>query len=144
MARRIFYAFDDTMSCWGVAEGLGEIARNMPELRGKITLLLSKFQHDESTCQGFVWAICRIGQVDITKIKNFIPGLISLLDSKEVCMLGQAIWALGELEILEVTERIKGFLNDNREIWIYENDSVKRKTIGEIAKEAVKKIEGRI
>ncbi|MEE8179690.1 MAG: hypothetical protein V3T89_01010 [bacterium] len=45
---------------------------------------------------------------------------------------------------MEVTERIKGFLDNDREIWIYENDSVKRKTIGEIAKEAVKKIEGRI
>ncbi len=59
-------------------------------------------------------------------------------------MLGQTIWALGELEILEVTERIKGFLDNDREIWIYENDSVKRKTIGEIAGEAVKKMEGRI
>lgn len=59
-------------------------------------------------------------------------------------MLGQTIWARGELEILEVTERIKGFLDNDREIWIYENDSVERKTIGEIAKEAVKKIEGRI
>ena len=62
--QRIFYAFDDAMSCWGVAEGLGEITRNMPELRGKITVLLNRFKRDESTCQGFKWAVCRIGQVD--------------------------------------------------------------------------------
>src|SRR5512134_40464 len=52
---RIFYAFDDTMSCWGAAEGLGEIARNMPGMRTKILALLRKFADDEASCQGFVW-----------------------------------------------------------------------------------------
>ena len=138
---RIFYAFDDTMSCWGVTEGLGEIARNMPELRGKITVLLNRFRRDESTCQGFIWAVCRIGQVDRDKINDFIPLLIISLDSEDVCMLGQAIWALGELKIKESEKKIRGFLNDSRETWIYENDSVKRKTIGKISEEALTKMQ---
>lgn len=137
---RLFYAFDDTMSCWGVAEGLGEIARNMPELRGKVTILLNRFKKDESSCQGFVWAVCRIGQVDRNKIKDFIPDLETSLDSKDVCMLGQTIWALGELKVDGVAEKIKSFLNDSRETWIYENDSVNRKTIGKISEEALTKL----
>jgi HEAT repeat protein len=138
--RRILDATDDTMSCWGVAEALGEIARNMPELRGKILLRLRKFQKDESTCQGFIWAICRIGQVEIDRVKEFMPDLISFLESREPCMLGQAIWALGELRITEAMDKIKTFLNDNRQTWVYNNDSACIKTIGQIAEEAVRKL----
>ncbi|MHA2217864.1 MAG: DVU0298 family protein [Candidatus Hodarchaeales archaeon] len=139
--QRIFYAFDDAMSCWGVAEGLGEIARNIPELRGRITVLLNKFKKDKTSCQGFVWAVCRIGQVDKNKIKDFIPDLKDFLESSDVCMLGQAIWALGELNEKEASDKIKTFLNNNEETWIYENDSVKKKTISEISKEVLTKLQ---
>jgi hypothetical protein len=55
-------------------------------------------------------------------------------------MTGQALWALGELQIKELAGRMKGFLGDQREIWFYENDSVSRKHIGTIAEEALKKM----
>lgn len=138
---RILNATDDTMSCWGVSEGLGEIARNLPDLRGKILVRLMKFRRDESTCQGFIWAICRIGQVDREKISEFIPNLIGFLDSGDACMVGQVIWALGELRITETKDRIRGFLSDERETWIYENDAPVIKSIGRIAEEAVRKLE---
>lgn len=137
---RILNASDDTMSCWGVSEGLGEIARNMPELRGKILTRLRKFMKDESTCQGFIWAVCRIGQVDRERIGDFIPDLLGFLDSGEVCMIGQAVWALGELRAGEARERIRSFAGDRRETWIYDNDSVRVKSLGAIAEEALEKL----
>lgn len=73
------------MSCWGAAGGLGEIARNMPELRDKLILHLKKFQRDEASCQGYVWAVTRVGQVDRGKISALIPGLVRYLDSDEAC-----------------------------------------------------------
>lgn len=138
--RRIFYAFDDTMSCWGVAEGLGEIARNMPELRGKILLLLKRFEGDEASCQGFIWAICRIGQADRSRIEDFIPELMRFLGSGDICMFGQSIWAAGELGIKDASGLIENCLGDERETWIYENDTVEKKTIGKIAEEAIGKL----
>jgi hypothetical protein len=137
---RIFYSFDDTMSCWGAAEGLGEIARNLPELRGKMILLLKKFQNDDVSCQGFIWATCRICQVERDSIINFIPDLMRILDSKDICRVGQAIWAIGELRTVEAAEKLKGFLHDNRKVWIYENDAAREKTIAEISEEALRKI----
>jgi len=139
---RIFYAFDDTMSCWGVTEGLGEIARNLPRLRSKILALLRKFQDDESSCQGFIWAVCRIGQVDRKLIGDFVPDIERAIGSGASCMTGQAIWAVGELGIREAEPAVTGFLGDGRETWIYENDSVSRRTLGEIASEALKKLRG--
>jgi len=137
---RIFYAFDDTMSCWGASEGLGEIARNLPDMRGKILALLRKFQNDEASCQGFIWAVCRIGQADRELVKAFIPDLISRLDGYSACMLGQSIWALGELRVSGAATRIRHFLNDPRETWIYENDEVLKKTLGQISAEALQKL----
>lgn len=137
---RIFYAFDDTMSCWGVAEALGEIARNLPEDRSKISLILRKFQRDECSCQGFIWSMCRICQVEMERVKDFIPDLMAFLDSKNPCMIGQSIWAIGELGIEKAVEKVKSFLGDIRETWLYENDSVAKKTLGEISKDALKKL----
>ncbi len=137
---RIFYAFDDTMSCWGAAEGLGEIARNMPRMRTKILKLLRKFAADESSCQGFVWAVCRIGQVDRKLIEDFIPDLERASASPAACMVGQSLWALGELGVSGSEDRLRSFLEDARETWLYENDAVRKKTLGKIAGEALKKL----
>lgn len=137
---RIFYAFDDTMSCWGAAEALGEIGRNIPEMRSRIVLFLRKFEKDEISCQGFIWAITRIGQVDRDKIKDLIPDLIRFLDSKDACMVGQAIWALGELRVSDVVEKIKDFLKDERETWVYDNEIARIARVSEIAREAIEKI----
>jgi hypothetical protein len=138
---RIFYAFDDTMSCRGVAEGLGEIARNLPRLRSRILTLLRKFQTDESSCQGFIWAVCRIGQVDRKLVNDFIPDLERAVESGASCMIGQALWAIGELRLVKNLSAVRRFLNDGRETWIYENDSVRIRTLGDIAGEALQKLQ---
>ncbi len=141
--KRIFYAFDDTMSCWGAAEGLGEIARNMPGMRTKILALLRKFAADESSCQGFVWAVCRVGQVDPKLVEEIIPDLERASASPAACMLGQSLWALGELGVSGSEDRMRAFLEDNRETWLYENDAVRKKTLREIAGEALEKLHAR-
>lgn len=130
------------MSCWGIAEALGEIARNLaPQHRRKIIPFLRGLRKYESCCQGYIWGMCRICQVERDMITDFIPELEDFLNSPDVCMRGQALWAWGELGIKEATERIKDFLLDEGETWIYENDSVSMKNIGTIAEEALRKIE---
>jgi hypothetical protein len=137
---RIFRAFDDTMSCWGAAEALGEVARNLPEHRRKIVMFLRVFRKDECSCQGYIWGMCRICQVDGSMTRDFMPELAAFLESANVCMAGQAIWAAGELRMKDAEEKLKGFLDDTRETWIFENESVSRRKIREIAEEALKKL----
>jgi hypothetical protein len=139
--QRIFRAFDDTMSCWGVAEALSEIARNMPkEHRGKLVNFLRGFKRDDCSCQGYIWGMCRICKIEGGRVNDFVPELLAFLDSQNICMRAQALWALGELERKEATERIRGFLKDANEVWIFEDDSAARKSIGTIAGEALKKM----
>ena len=73
--------------------------------------------------------------------KDFIPDLMICRDSKNPCMIGQSIWAIGELRIEKAVEKVKSFLGDTRETWLYENDSVAKKTLGEISKDALKKLQ---
>jgi HEAT repeat protein len=138
---RIFKSFDDTMSCWGVAEALGEIAMNMPQHRGKITLFLKGFRRDDCSCLGYIWSMCRICQVEKEAIHEFVPVLEEFLQSRNICIRGQTLWALGELRIQNAAGRIKNFLSDEGETWFYENDAVRKDKIKTIAEEALKKIE---
>jgi HEAT repeat protein len=138
---RIFKSFDDTMSCWGVAEALGEIAMNMPQHRGKIMLFLKGFRRDDCSCLGYIWSMCRICQVEKEAIHDFAPELEEFLQSRNICIRGQTLWALGELRIQDAAGRIKNFLSDEGETWFYENDEVCKEKIKTIAEEALKKIE---
>jgi len=138
---RIFHTFDDTMSCWGAAEALGEIARNLPGFRGRIALFLKVFNKDDCSCQGYVWGMCRICQVDSDRIKDFMPELERFLASPNVCIRAQAVWAVGELGIREASSRIEELLLDDGETWYFENDEVLRSRISTIAAAALKKID---
>ncbi|HET6364160.1 MAG TPA: hypothetical protein VFG02_03855 [Nitrospirota bacterium] len=137
---RIFRSFDDTMSCWGAAEALGELARNMPQHRGRITLFMRVFRKDDCSCQGYIWGMCRICQVDRDRIHDFAPELEAFLNSPHICLRGQALWALGELRIKEAATRMKDFLRDEGEIWYYGNEMAESKKISMIAEEALKKL----
>ncbi len=139
---RIFRSFDDTMSCWGVAEALAEIARNLPkEHRGKIVLFLHGLRRDDCSCQGYLWGMCRICKTDSERVKDFAAELREFLGSQNVCMKAQAIWALGELRIKDTADRLRGFLDDSNEVWIFENESVAKKSIGTLAAEARHKMQ---
>ncbi len=138
---RIFRSFDDTMSCWGAAEALGEIARNMPQQnRSRIVQFLKVFRRDDCSCMGYLWGMCRICQIDQRWISEFVSELKEFLSSSNVCIRGQALWALGELRIEDAAGRMKEFLNDEGETWYYENEAVCRKKIKTITGEALEKL----
>ena len=138
---RIFHSFDDTMSCWGAAEAVGEIARNIPpENRTKIVQFLRNFRRDDCSCMGYLWGMCRICQVDRKWLSEFVPELLQFLSSANICIRGQALWALGELGIRDAAGSMEGFLGDEGETWCYENDIVCRKKIKTIAGEALGKL----
>ncbi len=140
---RIFHSFDDTMSCWGAAEAVGEIARNMPpESRTRIVQFLRNFRRDDCSCMGYLWGMCRICQVDQRWCSEFILELMQFLSSVNICIRGQALWALGELKVREAAGRMRGCLGDEGETWYYENETVCRKSIKAIAGDALKKLEG--
>jgi hypothetical protein len=138
---RIFGSFDDTMSCWGAAEALGEIAMNMPpQNRRRIALFIKVFKRDDCGCQGYIWGMSRICQVDRGWIKDFVPELEAFLHSRNACIRGQALWAFGELRIKEAAGRIKDFLQDEGETWYYDNETVCKNSIRTIAEQALKKL----
>lgn len=137
---RIFRSFDDTMSCWGAAEALGEIARNLPAYRNKIALFLKIFKKDDCSCQGYIWGMCRICQVERDKINDFVQELETFLNSSNACIRGQALWVLGELRVQAIAERMKHFLEDECETWYYDNEAVNRGKIKTIVEEALRKI----
>ena len=84
--------------------------------------------------------MCRICKIEGGRVNDFVPELEAFLDSQNICMRAQSLWALGELARKESAERIKAFLKDENEVWIFEDGSVARKSIGTIAGEALEKM----
>ncbi len=85
--------------------------------------------------------MCRICQIDQRWISEFASELEEFLSSANICIRGQALWALGELRIKEAAGSMNNFLHDEGETWYYENEAVCRKKINAIAGEALKKCE---
>jgi HEAT repeat protein len=103
-------------------------------------LFLKNFRRDDCSCLGYIWGMCRICQIDRNEIQNFAPELEKFLHSLNICIRGQALWALGELGIKDAAGSIKNFLSDEGETWFYENEAACRGTIREIAEEALEKL----
>ncbi len=84
--------------------------------------------------------MCRICKIERDRIDDFIPELNTFLDSRNICMRGQAVWALGELAVKAAAFRMHDLLHDSEEVWIFEHEAVVRKSIGTIAREALGKM----
>jgi HEAT repeat protein len=82
----------------------------------------------------------RICQVDRNWIPEFVSELQEFLTSSNICIRGQALWALGELRIKGAAGSMKEFLRDEGETWYYENEEVRKKQIRTIAEEALGKL----
>ena len=86
-------------------------------------------------------ALARIGSQDPEAVREAIPKLISLLEDREDHVRGDAAWALGKLRAAEALEKLRGLLSDSAGI-----DDIYRKgkvTVGEVAREAIERIEER-
>jgi hypothetical protein len=103
-------------------------------------LFLKGFRRDDCTCLGYIWGMCRICQIDREEVQNFVPELHQFLRSSNICIRGQALWALGELGIKDAAAGIKNFLSDQGETWFYENEAVCMGKICVIAEEALEKL----
>lgn len=141
LLRRLLYSSTDSAaSSWGALEAVGEIISNRPDIFGGFTPPLLSFLEDETSRVGVLWAMGRIGKTRPDLIRKIIPHLLSFLNDPEPSIRGHAAWALGMIGVVEAKEQLKKLKNDHHVITIYEDEKIKKKTIGSIAKEAMERI----
>lgn len=145
LVRRLFLASGDSAATnWGSIETIGEIIRAQPKIYGSFVRHLIGFVNDPPSCPAVLWAIGRIGELHPQVVRsNAFFALFALLSNPEPKVRGHAVWAFGRMKAQEPLKAIQGMMDDTEELTLFDGHSIIYKTVGELASEAVERIEGR-
>lgn len=150
MMRRLMWSLNDESGGigWGAAEAMGEImARKEGLAREYASVLVSymdekgNFLEHEPLQPGLLQAVARLARVQPDLVKSAQDHLHFYLESENPAIRGYAILLVGILKAEKLLPRVWSFLNDQREISIYIDDAVVKKTIKELAEETIAQLE---
>jgi hypothetical protein len=125
---------------WSSPEILGEIVRNNPVLYTDIAPVIVSFHEEKMLTAGVLWAIGRIGKSNTEMVNYAVPHVITYLQSEDPVIRGSAAHALGEIGTSDMAAELEQLKSDVSLISFYEDGDLQRKTVGDITKEAIKKL----
>ncbi len=125
---------------WSSPEMLGEIVRNSPDKFSDIAPIIVSFIDEEMLAPGVIRAAGRIGEVRPDLVMDAVPVLKSYLNHPDAKLRGLAVWAVGKINSAISKSEIEKLFSDKNEILVYENGELNKKSIGEMAQEAMTKI----
>ncbi|WP_022853365.1 DVU0298 family protein [Thermodesulfatator atlanticus] len=142
--RLIYSSADSAASAWGALETVGEIIRREPERFGLFVKNLFAFLKYPEFRPAALWALYRIGEKKPSLIRGervFV--LVELLKDATPETRALATLACASSKILEALKELKKLTNDDTEVEIFnpEKQIFERRTIADLAKEAIEKIE---
>ena len=150
--RRLLWCLNEECgaSPWGVAEALGEILANSPELAPEYAnLLISYIQAEgpnflewEPLLAGALWGVGRLGwaQPGLMAQRGAAQPLIALLDHGSATVRGTAAWALGNLGPGKTARAaLEGLTGDQAGLELWRGGELRAATVGELARESLKK-----
>jgi len=140
--RRLLYASNDSAAAnWGSIEAMGEIIYNLPTLYGSFLPHLIGLINDPPSRPAIMWALGRIAQKhpELVRSHAFFV-MFDLLQDSDPDTRAYAAWALGCLKAQEAQGGLKKLLEDHEQVTIYDGSSFHETTIGEIANDALKKL----
>lgn len=122
---------------WSGAEIIGEIVRTDPGPFEDIVPVLVSFHEENLFRTGTLWAMARIAGVrpDLVEPLEDVP--LGYVDSPEPAVRGLALLALGSLRAKRFIPVFEKRLHDDSHFLMYDGKSLLRKTVGEIASEAL-------
>lgn len=140
--RRMIWSMSDESGGigWSAAEILGEIIRNNPDEYSDLVPIVWSFREEEMFRSGSVWAMGRIAAVRPDLVNFIIKDLQEIMDDKNPFVRGYAAWVAGILGGRDFAAGISKLMADDSQIIFYFDGSLLKKTVGEIAKEAIDKL----
>lgn len=137
--RRLFwFASDSASTSWGFLEAIGAIISIRADLFSGFIPPLLAFLKDETSRVAALWAVGRICEEHPELLKG-LPffSIFDLLDFPDPLVRGHAVWALGQMKATEALSGLQKLEGDDALITIYLNNRIERKTVGELATEAI-------
>lgn len=126
---------------WSCPEMLGEIVLNNPVLCSDIAPIVVSFHEEKMLTAGVLRAAGRIGRINNETVGYAIPIILPYLSSKDDMIRGNAAYALGELGAIGSVILLNKLKTDTACIHFYNGRKLQTRTVGEIASEALEKLE---
>jgi hypothetical protein len=137
----LFYSISDTAAfTWGAFEAIGEIIRNRPEMFAGYIPQLYQYLPDVTRRAQVIEVIGRISQLNPELFRKSTFHFIPFLSDPAPLVRGYTAWILGNLGAHEIREDLERLRQENSEIHIYENGELENKTVGQVASEALEKL----
>ena len=144
--RRLMWILNDESGGigWGAPEAMGEIIACHDGLAKEYASVLVSYVREDGNFleyeplqRGAVWGIGRVAQVKPHMIQDAVPHLLLFLESPDGIVRGLAAWTMGLLRARSAQEKLEALVEDDAEVLLYLNRNLVRRTVGDLAKEAL-------
>jgi len=137
----LFYAITDTAAfTWGAFEAIGEIISHRPDFFAGYVPQMYQFLADETRRAQALQAIGRVAMSRPDLLRKHTFHFFTYLEDSDPTVRGYAGWLMGNLGAREAKGDLEKLLQESHEIEIYENGNIEKKSVGQVASEALKKI----
>jgi hypothetical protein len=126
---------------WGAAAVLGEIGKNNYKIVEDITLMLFHFLEDDFTREGILWGLGRLGQTHPEVVQEAAPRIQACLADPNPQVRTYAAWSLGIIGARAATPDLQRLTDDSEPARLYEDDTLRETTVGQIVREALQRLE---
>jgi hypothetical protein len=90
-----------------------------------------------------LWGLGRLWEVHPRLLPEAVPLLLGFLQEADPQVRGLAAWCLGRSGAPEAQEALEALLEDDGPVELYEQEHLRRTSVGRLAQEALEKISGR-
>ncbi|MCB2183504.1 MAG: HEAT repeat domain-containing protein [Desulfobulbaceae bacterium] len=133
---------------WGMPEAMGEIMAVNEQLANEYAHMLVSYMREENYLElpalqhGLLWGLGRLALVrPELLLKNNADGYMSLyLESPDKVVLGLASRNFGILKVKEAIPYIRGFVEIDQPVNLYQDGQLVATTVGALAKEALERL----
>jgi hypothetical protein len=148
--RRLMWNLNDESGGigWGSPEAMAEILATHDGLASEYTSILisylredGNFLENEVLQTGALWGIGRVAEVRPDLVESSVSHLKPFLNSPNPSHRGLAARIMGLLHVSEARSAIKSLTKDATEIIVFLGAKLQKRTVGELAKEALEEVE---
>ena len=139
----LFYAITDTAAfSWGAFEAIGEIISNRPDLFGGYAAQLYQFLGDNTRKAQALEALGRIAKSSPKILRKHTLYFFAFLEDPDPEVRGYTAWLMGNLLAHEASGDLQKLRDESHEIRIYEEGRLEKRAVGQVAADALKRVNG--
>jgi len=137
----LFYSLIDTAAFPpGAFEAIGEIISHRTDLFGGYVPQLYQFLDDKTRKAQALQALGRIAKSSPALLRKHTFHFFSFLEDPNPAVRGYAAWLMGNVGAHEARKELAKLIDESHQIDMFENGNIEKKTVGQVASEALKKI----